>query len=351
MSMSMSTSIDCLSTLPAERQCELLGRHRAFWAREPGSAALIGYAPSSRIFPLTNLRLHHEGPFTPELITREVMDADARYRPPVYETDDLLPGKIPLEAIEWSQGYTGARLFMSSAAQTVWAEPGTDHPTSITELADRLQPAWLAKLVETTQYLAGELGETMLLSESLLRGPADCLEALVGAERLCLELYDNPERTAEMADWLAERVIELARAQIAVLPRLDGGTINRYRLGAPGSNIVTQADIANVMSPAHFRKVFCPAYRRIARAFDTATIHFHSCAWQHVDALLEIPELAAIEWGMDPTGPTLEEMVPVFARILEEKCVILMNIRTEAETAMLLDRLPHEGLCIIRRKD
>jgi len=28
-----------------------------------------------------------------------------------------------------------------------------------------------------------------------------------------------------------------------------------------------------------------------------------------------------------------------------------MNIHTEAEIGMLLSRLPHEGLCIIQRKD
>jgi hypothetical protein len=339
-----------LTSLPVSRQQELLERHAAFWRRTPGSGPLLGFAPTSRVFPLQNLNMQHEGRLTPETITEAVLRSDTEYLPPIDPEDDLFPGKIPLEPLAWSESYTGANIFMSTAALTVWAEPGSQPPRTLAEVAARLQPAWLDKLVEATRVNVEAAGGELLLTEPLLRGPADCLEALIGAGQLCYRLCDEPETLAEITGWLADRVIELARAQAAVLPPFHGGMLNRYRLWAPGLNVVTQADISTVMSPAHFREVFLPAYRKVAQAFDTVTIHFHSSAHQHVKALLEIEELAAIEWGLDPTGPTLEELVPVFARILDSKCVIVMNLHTDAEVAMLLDRLPHEGLCLIQRK-
>jgi hypothetical protein len=136
------------------------------------------------------------------------------------------------------------------------------------------------------------------------------------------------------------------------LEDFEGGTVNRYRIWGPGQNVVTQADIANIMSPAHFRELFVPCYRRMAREFDTVTIHFHSSAVQHVEALLEIEELAAIEWALDPTGPALKDMIKPFQRIQQAgKGVIIMNLKTPQDIQLLLDSLQPKGLCLIVRKD
>jgi len=346
-----STQQELLISIPAQRQDELLRKHAAFWKRESGSGPLIGFAPNSRIFPLQNLKFEHEGRLNAEDITKEVIQSDAQYVPPIDPEDDLLPGKIPLEPLAWSEGYTGARVYMSSKACTVWTKPGDDVPQNIQELEECLQPAWMGRLIKGTSANIKAARGRYLISETLLRGPADCMEALIGAERLCLWFHDRVQFMQEMADWLAEKIITLTKAQLAAIPEFHGGRINRYRIWGPGTNIVTQADISNILSPTYFRDSFLPAYRKIAGAFDTATIHFHSSSVQHIDALLEIDEFAAIEWGLDPVGPSLEDMVPIFKRILETKCVIIMNIKTDKEVRMLLEKLPHEGLCIIKRKD
>jgi len=340
-----------LKSIPAQRQEELLRRHAAFWKRERGSGPLIGFAPSCRIFPLQNLDFEHEGRLNAQDITDQIIQSDTQFVPPIDPEDELLPGKIPLEPLAFSEGYTGAGVYMSSKACTVWTKPGDDVPQNIQQLEDGLQSAWMEVLIRATSANVKAAQGRYLISEALFRGPADCMEALIGAERLCLWLYDRGELVQEMADWLAEKIITLTKAQLAAIPEFHSGRINRYRIWGPGTNIVTQADISNILSPDQFRESFLPAYRKIAGAFDTATMHFHSSSAQHVDALLEIDELAAIEWGLDPVGPSLEDMVPVFKRILETKCVIIMNIKTEQEVQMLLDKLPHEGLCIIKRKD
>ncbi len=338
-----------LDTLPLRCQEELLSRHKAFWRREPGNKPLIGYAQKSHIFPLQNLDIRHEGRFHAADLSDDIITSDTGYRPEYQAEDDLFPAKIPLEPMAWSEGYTGADVFVSARAGTVWAEPPRPVPETLDELKALLQPSWLDKLTLATRANVAAAGREVLICESLFRGPADCLESLIGGEKLCLWLYDRPELLVEMVDWLTDRVAELQRVQFENIPSFHGGTINRYRIWGPGKNIVTQADIANVMSPRHFRDIFMPSYRKLIRHFDTATIHFHSSARQHAQTLLEIEELAAIEWAMDPTGPTLEDMIPVFAQILQSKCVILMNINP-TEVPILLDRLPNEGLCIIVRR-
>ncbi len=325
-------------------------RHIAFWKREKGVGALIGMAPASHVFPLQNIRIEHEGRLEPVDLTSEIIEMEASYHPVFNVEDALLPSKIPMEFMEWTQAYCGAEVYLSRKAGTVWTEPGDNPPLSLESLRNRIKPAWLEKIVEVTCANLESAKGVHLLSESLLRGPADCLEALVGAEQLCLMVYDDPALVYEMNDYFTDRIMEITKAQLKCLPRVGGGTVNRYRLAGKGENIVTQADISNVMSPDTFREHFMPHYRKLAAAFDTATIHFHSSAFQHTEALLEADCFDAIEWGMDPTGPTLEQMIPVFRKILETgPCLILMNIRTDAEVGMILSKLPHDGLCIIRR--
>lgn len=340
-----------LSTLSTDRQQSMLALHDAFWRRE-NCRILIGYAPINRLFPLQNLHIEHEGRFVPKDITESLMQSDMVYRQPIVSGDDLFPAKIPLEALPWSEGYTGANVYLSSRAKAVWSDHAHSKPCNVTELKNRVDPGWRKKLIQATTITVEAMADERLVSESLFRGPADCIEAVMGAEALCYALYDWPDELSLMAEFMADRVIELYQAQFEVLGTFHGGTINRYRLWGPGQNIVTQADIANVMSPEHFKLVFVPSYRRLMQSFDTVTIHFHSSAAQHVDVLLEIDELDAIEWALDPIGPTLEQMVEVFVKIQRAgKCVIIMNLNTDEQVRLLEDRLDVGGLCLIIRKE
>jgi hypothetical protein len=331
-------------------QADRIARHKAFWRRTPGSGPILGLAPSSHVFPLQNIAFDHDGRLMPADLTEDVIQAEAGYHSGFMPDDALLPGKIPMEFMEWSQAYCGAEVYLSKGGRTVWTKPGADALSSSAELEGRVHSKWLDKLVEVTRANISAAEGRWCVTESLIRGPADCLEAVLGAERFCLMLFDAPEAVASMMEFLTDRVVELIKAQLNVLPRIDGGTVNRYRLIGAGDNIVTQADISNILSPDHFREFVIPFYARLASEFDTVTIHFHSCAHQHAAALIEAGCFDAIEWGMDPTGPTLPDMVPIFRKILEsDLCLILMNIHSEEEVNMLLGKLPHEGLCVIKR--
>ncbi|MCC6681896.1 MAG: hypothetical protein IT445_13435 [Phycisphaeraceae bacterium] len=347
----MSDNNRWLVTLPQCRQKEMLAKHAAFWTREPGSAALLGYVTESSRFPLQNLDIQHEGAFTPQDITAEFLRADTSYREPILPEDELFPAKTPLAPIPWSEGYCGADIFLYTKSRTARAKSPGKPPESLEELQAMLQPAWLDKLVESTKANVSAAADKSLVCESILRGPGDCLESLIGAQTLCLWCYDKPELLMDMLDWLADCLIRLHKAQLAATPHFHGGTVNRYHVWGPEENIMTAADVAVLLSPTHFRDIFLPSYRKIARSFKTAGIHFHTAARQHATALMEMDELDAIEWGLDSMGPPLEELLPLFARILQNKSVILKNVINESQAEMIRKKLPNEGLCLIIRKN
>ena len=59
---------------------------------------------------------------------------------------------------------------------------------------------------------------------------------------------------------------------------------------------------------------------------------------------MEEDGLRCIEVSIDPTGPTLEESIELWNRILEKKSLIITGPVTQSQLNLLVDRLNPQGL-------
>jgi hypothetical protein len=71
-----------------------------------------------------------------------------------------------------------------------------------------------------------------------------------------------------------------------------------------------------------------------------------------VDVLLEVERPHAIQVTLEsePSGPSLEAVLPIYRKILEVKPLILDGPLTSEEVNWLQEELPLDGLCIIARE-
>ena len=85
---------------------------------------------------------------------------------------------------------------------------------------------------------------------------------------------------------------------------------------------------------------------------DYSIIHLHSCSLHTVDALLEVerPHTIQVTLETEPSGPPLEEVLPIYRKILGVKPLILDGPLTSDEVNWLQEKLPLDGLCIIARE-
>ena len=84
-------------------------------------------------------------------------------------------------------------------------------------------------------------------------------------------------------------------------------------------------------------------------AFDYTTIHFHSAHHIHGEAVTDIPELGALQFSLEPPpyGPTLNEWIPIWKRLIKKKPLILVAwYLTREQINTILNELPHQGLCL-----
>ena len=114
----------------------------------------------------------------------------------------------------------------------------------------------------------------------------------------------------------------------------------------------TQCDASAFLSAKHYAEWFLPYDVRISESVDYSIIHLHSCSLHTVDALLEVERPHAIQITLEtsPGAPTLEELVPIFRKILAVKPLIAEGPLSEDDVQFLLDRVPPDGLCLTARQ-
>ncbi|MFH1086211.1 MAG: hypothetical protein V1772_10670 [Chloroflexota bacterium] len=325
---------------------QLLRRHIAFWHHEPVDRPLIRRRPARHRRPFENLD-----------VTPDMLDVDA-LTPELGQRDfdkhlvqgDLINGVCAYSRIPWMEALVGCAIH-SGADEAMWPRPALG---SSFEGLDAIIPAddnpWLAKLLALTQALVDANDGSYVVTHTLQRGPADMLSALLGDERMGLAFYDAPEAVQTALARAAQALIQVARAQYALIPALRGGWVCwAYGLWAPGSVIRFQSDSSSQLSPRTYAQAILPHDRTIMEAFQYSIIDLHSAGTLHIHpVLIEQEPLKAISATMDryENAPTVAELLPTFRAILEKKSLMVTGEMTEAEVQLLVRELPATGLAI-----
>jgi len=211
--------------------------------------------------------------------------------------------------------------------------------------------AWFDLLTRLTGLMVARSGGRHAVAQTLMRGPSDLAEAILGPELLCLSIYDHPRELRRFLNTVTEAFLEILWSQLERIPRIEGGCVNPFGVWAPGTTGRTQCDASAFLSPDHYARWFLPYDVRISEAVDYATIHLHSGSLHTVDALLKVERPQAIQVSLDPppSGPPVEALLPVFRNILAAKPLIVDGRMAKEEVQLLRYELPPDGLYIRAR--
>jgi len=324
----------------------LLQRHEAFWRHQDVASPLV------RLRPRRDRTLLENVDVTPDMLDLEAFTPEVGTRDPdrLLVQGDLLHGECAYSRLPWTEALCGCEIH-SGTGEAMWARSALEPDLEgLGRVVPRDDNPWLLKLLALTRALVEANDGSYLVTHTLMRGPSDILSALVGDERMGLLFYDAPERVAEVLALCAEAFIKVARAQYALIPAFHEGWLPwAYGLWAPGSVIRFQSDSSSQLSPRTYREHILPHDRTIMRAFDHSILDLHSSGTLHLHGvLLDVAELDAISVTMDrfENAPTVEQLLPTFARILEAKSLFIFGEMTMAEVELLTHSLPARGLAI-----
>jgi len=256
---------------------------------------------------------------------------------------DVGPGSLAL--------YLGGEARL--ADDTVWYLPSIDPEAPESSPPLRFQPEshWW-KITEATLEACAELaqGRYFVGCPDIIEN-IDIVAALRDPQRLLMDMVERP-------DWVVEKVDEVNRAFFEVYQRVydtiklddNSSTFGAFRLWAPGKMAKVQCDASAMFSPRMFERFVVPALTEQCAWLDYSMFHLdgHQCI-QHLDLLLAIEPLDAIEWTPDPQVPSGGDPAwyPMYRKILDAgKSVQAVGVRPE-EVVPLLDAVGGKGMYIM----
>ncbi|MEW6741688.1 MAG: hypothetical protein AB1486_02920 [Planctomycetota bacterium] len=274
------------------------------------------------------------------------------------DPDRLLPRYQELLRINWFGGdwlpvvwpnfspciisaFLGAKL--SFGPRTTWQEPAaTLHEVAAGEF-DPLNVWWQRTAVMVERALSNWDGR-FVVGFPDWGAVTDALANLVGHEALCVAVVTEPALVRRAGARLLEIQLELVRRLAEGMLAVQGGTCSWHGCWSPGITYPVQSDLCVLFSPRQFRDVFLPLLDQECSALTHAAYHLDGPeALRHLDALLEIPSLRAIQWIPGAGAPPTHQWLDLYRRIQAAGRAVIVEAEYEAVPLFLRELRP-EGL-------
>ena len=175
--------------------------------------------------------------------------------------------------------------------------------------------------------------DRMITSISDIGGTMDIVAALRGSENLLYDLYDYPEEVKAFVKKLEVLWRTFFLTYSARLIKEQGCMTSWQPVWSDKSFYPLQCDFCAMLSPEMFGEFVLPDLRFQTEFMDRAIYHLDGPGeLPHVDQLLSLPRLNAIQWTSGDGNPPLEDpcWYDLYARIQAAgKGIILLGISPE----------------------
>ena len=334
----------------------LLDRHIGFWARTPVERPLVTRLPprtwEARPYPIRRGRVLSDPlPLGPaDVDVDRLLGLD---RPlPRYVTGDLFNALGCAYPQAWMEAIAGCTI-LASAFGCVARPIAADVQEAARSFSpeEALEPDWL-RVMSTVLQRAGEAAavDGRAVEQLHLRGVIDVLAAYLGEERLCQAVYDSPQAVETLAEKLTDLHVAVARKDLKARRSWQGGSVSCWRVYAPGPLLDYQIDASSLFSPRMYARHFLAFDRAILRLFPYSVLHLHACGLQHLDTLLSVAEVQAVEINLDwDSGAWQKERILAGCRSVQEhgKSLIVYGELDARELDEFQEALSPGGLALV----
>ena len=259
-------------------------------------------------------------------------------------TTDLGPGSLAL--------FLGSQP--GFAEDTVWFHPCIENepePEKLPPLKFDENTLWWRVTEEILRHCVKLSEGKYLVTCPYLVENMDTLSSLRGAQTLCMDMIERPE-------WIEQKISEINEVYFSAYSRIydiikqpDGSSaFGAFYIWGHGKTAKVQCDLSAMISPKMYKRFVVPALTAQCDWLDNSLYHLDGTqAMVHLDNLLEIAPLDAIEWtpqaGIETGGN--KRWYDLYRRILAAgKSVQIVNVEPD-EVVPLLDAVGNKGVYIL----
>jgi len=254
----------------------------------------------------------------------------------------VFPVSIRMAAI--LANYLGSPMELQDA-NTVWSghmiEKWEDH----LEFKIDPQNEWW-KLSRTLLEAGAKRASGYFVGVPDLNGPTEILCRLRGPEKLALDLIDHPDKImAAMKE--INRAWFGAWQELTKITQQTGGYFNWMGIWSDLPSADLQSDSSCLISSSMFNEYFLPFIEEQTNMIDRTIYHLDGPgAVRHLDALLELPKLTAVQWVQGSGEKPTVEWIPLIKRIQAARKLAYIYCE-KGEVKTLLKELDPEGLMMV----
>jgi len=258
----------------------------------------------------------------------------------------LMADILPVANTQLGPGSLAAILggVFEGGEDTIWIHPNPHFTDDIT--LDPQHPNWLLhkELLQACKRKAQ--GHYYVGMPDLMEG-LDVLAALKGTDKVLLDTVMQPELLERQLQQVNDIYFRVFDELYDIIREGDEMAFCYFSLWAPGRMSKLQCDLSTMISQDDYRRFVQPFIRQQCQRIDYTLYHLDGVgAMHHLDALLEIDELDAIQWtpGVgEPQGGS-PKWYDLYRRILAAGKSIMACWVTLDELRPLLDNIGADGV-------
>jgi hypothetical protein len=330
---------------------ELIERHHAFWQQAPADRPLL---VEGRGWPFLASVACMYGEEAGSPITPAQADA-ARYLSCIDWESAWAPGQAdlfmvlpPNPRIPWLEAIAGCKVVPRPSSDSIWS----GEPDSLPDGPSAVEPdeAWLGALLRQVDDLKAGAPVTTPVTQTLMRGPGDVIEALIGSTRLVYAMMDGAEWLRSLIESVTDLFIRVARMQWERMTMVWGGRVSLFGLWSPEPCVRVQEDVQRVLSPELYREWLRPALCRIVGEFPYSMFHMHSASLNMAGLVVTVPGLTGLQVSIDPPpyAPPITEQTDELQRVQEQVPLLIEGPMSDDELDALQRALSPAGLALRR---
>ncbi len=268
--------------------------------------------------------------------------ADERFRC-TYFGGEAYPSFMPNLGPDAFSAYLGAELVFAEG--TTWAKPlltDWDNPPSF-EL-DFSAPWWQkmeSMCTEALEFAAGKFFVTIPDGH----GGTDGLAGLRGQQQLCYDFADRPEVVREAIKKLDQATIDYYERLFPLFHRYQEGACGFVPAWGPGNTMTSQCDFLALVSPDMSKELIMPGIRMETDYLGHSVFHLDGPrALPHLDMLLEMPGVEAIQWVPGSGNPSASHWLEYLKRVQQAGRSLWLSVSGPDEVEVLMRELSPRGL-------
>ena len=234
------------------------------------------------------------------------------------ETHEFLAESFPNMSADFGPGslasYIGSDITFNE--ETVWFNEFVEDWEETPTLVFDQENAWWKEhyaLVKRARELAGD---DFYIGIPDIMENIDVLASLRGAQNTIFDMVDEPEEIEKRIRQVSDIYFEYYDRFYDLVKDADGGSCYTvFQIWGEGKTAKLQCDFSAMMSPTNFRDFIQAPLREQAGKLNNVLYHLDGPdAIKHMDAIMEIDEIDALQWTSGDHGPdgTLEDWYVIY---------------------------------------